>query len=92
MSNPIVFQGIPKSNTPLINPDGTMNLAWYRFFIAVFNKTGLNTPGITVGFQPAPEGPAVTAIPVSTYGLANNILVIYHQITGEKLGQVTLTP
>ena len=26
---------LPSANTPLTNPDGTMNPAWYRFLVAL---------------------------------------------------------
>lgn len=48
MTNPLGYQGIPKSNTPLVNADGTMNLAWYRFFVALQRKCGLGPGGQTV--------------------------------------------
>ncbi len=37
---------VPPYNVPLVNPDGTMNLVWYRFFIALFNQSGMNIPGL----------------------------------------------
>lgn len=41
MTNPIVFQGMPNIGTPLVNPDGSMSLIWYRFFLALATKSGL---------------------------------------------------
>lgn len=46
MSNSI-RQGIPQLSTPLLNPDGTMSLPWYRFFLSLYDITGLKyiSPG-----------------------------------------------
>lgn len=40
MTNPVTaIQGMPQQSTPLIDPDGTMNQAWYRFFLALYNNS-----------------------------------------------------
>lgn len=39
-----INQAFPNADTPLVNPDGTLNLVWFRFFAALWNRTG-SAPG-----------------------------------------------
>ncbi len=32
---------MPRQNVPVVNEDGTMNVVWYRFFLSLWNVTGL---------------------------------------------------
>lgn len=46
MSN-IITQGMPLQSQPVVGMNGCMTLPWYRFFLGIYNKVGLNTPGQT---------------------------------------------
>lgn len=84
--------GIPQQGVPLINENGTMNIVWYRFFISLWQRTGLATPGISLtGTQslgsPRPKAPAF-------YVAVLNFppeLVVLDQVTGLELGRVQIT-
>lgn len=42
--------GFPKLDAPMVNPDGTVSIPWYRFLIALWNRTGASggSPSISL--------------------------------------------
>lgn len=48
MSNSSVQTGVPKLDAPIVNPDGTVSIPWYRFWIALWNRTGQASGSVTL--------------------------------------------
>lgn len=103
MSNPLVFQGMPKRDVPMVDSEGRMTYEWYRFFFAIYQRSGLNTPFMSVlGYQLNNNWKAAQfvyqpqSIPLGT----NPRLIVFDQVTGAgspvistgPVGFVTLTP
>lgn len=103
MSSQLTYQGVPPITTPLMNPDGTMNMAWYRFFYSLLVKTGLgvapnqgtvnrigvqSSAGRKISSTLYPGGDnASTAIGLDV----DYYLNVYDVITGQFLGRVKFT-
>lgn len=43
----VTYQGMPPSNAPFLNGDGTVNVVWYRFFQSLHSKSGLGPNNTT---------------------------------------------
>lgn len=41
---------IPRLETPLVNPDGTVSIPWYYFLIQTFKNAGGSSPGSIVSY------------------------------------------
>lgn len=62
MAGPLPWQGLPQIGTPIINPDGTMNFTWYRFFESLWKRSGLATPGMAVNGYYAGATPSLVEL------------------------------
>lgn len=94
---------MPPVNTPLVNDDGTMNLTWYRFFIALLVKSGLNpnangsnpnrigvpTSGNRVIAGHLYHGGVNASVSYSTD--VSTSLNVYDVTTGQFMGQIDFT-
>lgn len=76
MTNPNQgFVGFPQINTPFVNPDGSLSIPWYKFLIALWQKTGGgNTP-----------------VQQSTYikPIGGGNFAVFDATTGANLGTIT---
>lgn len=99
----LVTQQMPRLDTPLVNPDGTMNYIWYVFFLSLWKKSGLAPTLYKQGvIQPAPQewdsvtyGDADTYNAIcATYKEDINLygIYVYSQVTGALLGKLLLDP
>lgn len=85
---------MPLVTTPIINPDGSMNITWYRFFQAIYKITGLGTPGIgvtgarTVDGEVAQHSPAFVVKPFAHP--TKSELIVVDQITGAGIGLINM--
>ncbi len=81
----LLYQNIPNQSTPVLDPDGTINLAWYRFFNNLAQMIGMNTPDFPVTIDTATETSVV--VQLKTH-LGQPYLVIYDQVHGALEGYV----
>lgn len=88
MTNPPILYGMPNQSVPVIEPDGTMNQVWYRFFQALYQRSGLATPGISLyGLNPAAPNNLAPAFSVNT-ALAPLRLFVRELKYGTVLGHI----
>ncbi len=60
MTNPITsIQGMPPQGTPLVDPDGTMNRAWYKFFLAIYSNSRMGQDDTPLLSYVQPSGGAI---------------------------------
>jgi hypothetical protein len=98
----VVFQGIPPSNVPFLNPDGTVSIVWYRFLQSITSKSGLS-PTVPAGqfnrigvLESANRKAGVTLIhggPNASCAIGDDagpILMIYNVQTGEAFGWIQI--
>lgn len=80
MTGPVIFQGIPSASTPIMNPDGTMHLAWYRFFMALQRKSGLapGGPGVATDNRIGVDNSGNRVIGMTLYNGGPNVSVGYY--------------
>lgn len=90
-----INQTMPNIATPVINDDGTMNVDWYRFFVALYSATGFGTPD----FNPLYASPAgitsYTASCVINFKYTDPgsyKLHVHNQRTGSFIGFVNVIP
>ena len=97
-NSPVQYQGIPPVNTPVMNPDGTMTLPWYRFFTSLFYRSGLNTPaGFGISAPAALDGTGVQFVYPQFYATdpssgATKVLIMRDQTKGTLIGLIGYTP
>ncbi len=73
-----------------MDENGRMHTAWYLFFLALYQRSGLNTPGISLyGVSPAAVNTAGPAFFVNTQN-SPATLVVYNLKNGFRLGGVDL--
>ncbi len=96
-------QGLPNQSTPVLDDDGTMNLAWYRFFQALLRKSGLSGSGAgtttnRIGVnRSSGRVVAATLYPGGTNASCaiavdvSTYLNVYDILTGEFIGRIKLT-
>lgn len=93
MTNQPISQGMPRYNTPVVNPDGTMNYQWYRFFLSLYTITGMQF--ISPGQQANSDyfSPLILYNPTVTGGTPYGSLHVLRQPDGSFLhgGTVVLT-
>lgn len=79
MANPTQQYGIPQISVPVISPDGTMTPSWYRFFSALYQRSGLATPNFNLNGYNANGwfAPQFAYEPVSSPKL-----IVFDQVTG----------
>ncbi len=68
-----VPQGMPNLGVPLVNSDGTVGMAWYRFFVSLYNTMLLNNISM--------EGPIETTAVAGTGGAPPAQVQAYLDIT-----------
>ena len=85
-------QGMPNMATPLVNEDGTMNPVWYRFFLSLFTRSGLGTPGITVNGTTANSPIQIAPAFWVNYLPPNSTLVVADQFDGSLIGTIVIVP
>lgn len=83
----------------VLNPDGSMNIVWYRFFQSLTTRSGLQTPGfglIRVEDQvwDGINYPARMCAQVAYHKEDTNLysINVYEQTTGALLGTLLLDP
>lgn len=86
----LVTQGMPRIDTPLINPDGTMNYIWYNFFLSIWKMSGLATPG--VGVNQYITDPAWIPPVFAVDAVGTPVVVILNRLTGQFEGFFSYTP
>lgn len=91
------FQGMPLQSTPLMNPDGTVQIAWYRFFVSLYKRSGLETPNFAVTGPDVVDGSLVPRVYPQFYATDPNsgsskVLVLRDQNDGSLIGLITYTP
>lgn len=72
-------QPFPQLGTPLVNPDGTIALAWQRLLISIWNKLGK-------GFSTAVNAVFISQTPVGSGALLQAI----NAVNGEVIGEIAL--
>lgn len=97
MAQPIQYQGMPLISTPVIDPDGSMNLVWYRFFTSLFNRSGLNTPEFGINAPNRFDGALKQNVypqfmATSPTSSSTKVLSMFDQTTGHFIGFMTYTP
>jgi hypothetical protein len=71
---------MPRLQQPVVNPDGTVTVPWYRWFTNVWLRGGqaMQQLASSVFFQ---QNPVDAGLPITAYS----------SVTGEDLGQVQMT-
>ena len=102
----ITYQGIPPISTPFVNPDGTVNLTWYRFLNSLCIKSGLGPTNISTvnrigvvhssnrvasGGELIRSGPNVSVAYNIQSGGSTAYICIYDNMTGEFIGTINFT-
>lgn len=104
MSNPIIHQRIPSPDTPVVNLDGSINIIWYRFFVSLLTKSGLNGNGLgsthtnKIGVQTSGNRVISATLykggPNASVAYSDDLgryLCVYDVQTGEFVGQIAFT-
>jgi hypothetical protein len=77
------FQPIPNLSTPMVNPDGTLATAWYRFLITLWQRTGCNRGAVqnaaVVNQAPLGAGAPLTVTDALTGKTIGTIFIIGQQ-------------
>ncbi len=96
MSQPVQFQGMPPANTPVLNPDGTMNIAWYRLLQSLYDRSGLGTSEIGIRSTPLVANGLPYLLPVFLASDPNAVgtprVAMFDQVTGALIGIFGYTP
>lgn len=96
MTQPNQFCKIPPQNTPVLNPDGTMSIGWYKFFSDLHTVSGGKTPGHGIVRFDNQVWAAVnyTGINAVVGYVKDDVnlytLYVYEQTTGALLGSLLL--
>lgn len=88
---------MPLISTPVTDPDGKMNIAWYRFFQSLYARSGLNTPNFGVTRPNSFDASLHQRIYPQFYATDNHspsakVLVLINQETGGLIGIIGYTP